>query len=145
VTVNVLPDTTKPNITALRVRPTKLKRGNALPKLGVKSGRRITFTLSEDAAVTFTFEKRTTGRRVGGKCRRTTAANRRRTRCTRYVASGTLKRNFKTGANSLRFQGRLSSSKRLALARYRLRATAKDAAGNPQSQRRTAIFRLVKR
>jgi len=68
-----------------------------------------------------------------------------RPKCTRYVASGTLKRNFKKGANSLRFQGRLSSSKRLALDRYRLRATAKDAAGNPQSQRRTAIFRLVKR
>lgn len=126
------------------MRPTKLKRGNALPKLGVNSGRRITFTSSEDATVTLKFEKRTTGRRVGGKCRKTTASNRGRTKCTRYVNSGSRNVDAKKGNNSLRFQGRLRASKRLALGRYRLSATAKDAAGNPQAQTRRKTFRLVK-
>jgi len=140
-----LGDHVRPRITALRVRPRRLKRGKALPKLGVNTGRRITFTLSEDATVTLKFERRTTGRRVGGKCRRTTSANRGRSKCTRYVASGTLKRDVNKGASSLRFQGRLSASKRLALGRYRISATAKDAAGNAQTHTRRKTFRLVKR
>lgn len=56
-----------------------------------------------------------------------------------------LKRDAKKGNNSLRFQGRLTASKRLALGRYRLSATARDAAGNPQVQTRRKNFRLVRR
>jgi Tol biopolymer transport system component len=149
VTVNVQPeppDTTKPDITLLRVRPTKIKRGNASMKLGVNTGRRISFTLSEDAAVTLKFELRTTGRRVGGKCRKRTNANKSRKKCTRYVSKGSRKFTAtKSGKNSIRFQGRISASKRLALGRYRVSATAKDAAGNSQQQTRRKTFRLVKR
>jgi len=128
------------------VRPTKLKRGNALPKLGVNSGRRITFTSSEDATVTLKFEKRTTGRRVGGKCRKTTAANRDRQKCTRYVDSRSrmVDVDAKQGNNSLRFQGRLRASQRLPLGRYRLSATARDAAANPQAKTRRKTFRHIK-
>jgi dipeptidyl aminopeptidase/acylaminoacyl peptidase len=149
VTLNVLTrqqsDTVKPDISALRVRPKKLKRGNALPELGATSGRRITFTLSEDATVGLKFERRTTGRRVGGKCRKATAASRVRKRCTRYVSAGRFSVKAKRGANGVRFQGRLSAAKRLALGSYRVSATAKDAAGNPQAQTRRTTFRLVRR
>ncbi|MDX6690134.1 MAG: hypothetical protein QOG15_1591, partial [Solirubrobacteraceae bacterium] len=148
VTVNVQPkplDTTKPDITLLRVRPKKLKRGKASMKLGVTTGRRITFALSEAAAVTLKFEKRTTGRRVGSTCRKTTAANRGKKKCTRYVNAGSRKFSAaKQGANSIRFQGRLSSTKRLALGKYRLTARAKDAAGNSEKVKRRTTFRLVR-
>ena len=79
---------------------------------------------------TLTFAKAASGRRVGGICRRTTRANRRRPRCTRYVTKGSLRRTLRAGLRRVRFQGRLTARKRLTLGRYRLRIGAVDIAGS---------------
>ena len=94
--------------------------------------------------VTLTFAKAASGRRVGGICRRTTRANRRRPRCTRYVTKGSLRRTLRAGLRRVRFQGRLTARKRLTLGRYRLRIGAVDIAGN-RSRTRTAFFTIVRR
>jgi Tol biopolymer transport system component len=123
------------------------RRGSALPSVlsRAKVGTVISYRLSENARVTFTFSRKTTGRKVGKRCRKTTRTNRKRRRCTRYVKAGTLQFNGKAGTNRVKFQGRLSRRKRLALGRYRLVVGARDAAGNVSKNAAPVSFRIVKR
>ena len=74
-----------------------------------------------------------------------TRKNRTRRRCTRYVKAGTLRLDGKAGTNRVKFQGRLSRRKRLALGRYRLTVGARDAAGNASRTSRPVSFRIVRR
>jgi hypothetical protein len=102
------------------------------------------FTLSERAVVSFAVAKRLTGRTVNGVCVKPTKGNRAKRPCTRYIAltgkftiAGTL------GSNSIGLTGRLGG-KKLAPGKYRLVATATDAAGNT-SQPRHIQFTIVTR
>jgi len=65
-------------------------------------------------------------------------------KCTRYLSKGSLKRTLRAGARRVKFQGRLSRTKRLALGRYRLTISAVDKAGK-KSRNRTAFFTIVAR
>jgi hypothetical protein len=82
----------------------------------LKRGRRamVRYTLSEDATVTFRFERRAGGR--WAKLR------------------GSLRRRGRAGANSFHFDGRVGS-RRLKRGTYRVVALAADAAGNRRSAR----------
>ncbi len=92
--------------------------------------RKISYTLTEAATVTFRVQKGRAGRRVNGRCRRQTALNRTRPRCTRYVSiPGSFTDAGEAGANTRRLPRRLGG-RRLGPGRYRLLITARDAVGN---------------
>jgi hypothetical protein len=94
------------------------------------------YSLSEAARVLFTIESRTTGRRVGNTCRKTSRSNRTRPHCTRFVSVGSFAQNASSGANRKTFSGKIGT-KTLAPGRYRATLRATDAAGN-----RSAISRV---
>jgi hypothetical protein len=107
-------------------------------------GTRVTYALDEAATVTFTVEKMSKGRRVGGRCRKETRSNRRRPRCTLITAvRGSFTHAGKVGGNRLTFRGRVGGRK-LGVGSYRLNARAADAAGNrsPVARRN---FKIVRR
>lgn len=102
---------------------------------------RVRYRLSEAATVTFTVERGTRGRRVGGRCVKPTRRNRGRRRCVRYVrVRGSFGDRGEAGRNSLRFSGRLRGRK-LRPGRYRLVARARDEAGD-RSKAKRAAFRI---
>lgn len=129
----------------LSVSPGAFRLGGLLPRLSasrVPTGTTIRFALPEAASVTLRFDRATSGRRSGRRCVAVTRRNRRARRCTRYAAAGTLTLSARAGSRRLRFQGRLSRRRSLIPGAYRLRASARDAAGS-----RSAIvatrFRLL--
>jgi hypothetical protein len=149
-TPNVLPvdDFTAPVISGLKLSPTRFKaskRGTEpiLPASSkTKSGTLLSFTLSEQSEVRFAVERASTGRKVGGKCVKTTKRNRSRKRCTRYTAAGSLgARALQAGPSSLRFTGRLTKKKAFVPGKYRLRARPIDPAGN-EGTAATATFTI---
>jgi hypothetical protein len=129
-----LTQSSAPRVTALRVSPASFaaaaKGGSITKILARKVGARVHYGFSKSATVRFAVERVASGRKVGGKCRRPTATNLGGRRCTRFVKlAGSFKHVAKLGANSFRFSGRLRNRK-LRPDRYRLVATATDAAGN---------------
>jgi hypothetical protein len=113
-------------------------KATAISAKQVRKGARIKFTLSEAAKVSLKIERKGKGRRKGSKCvaRRQTGK-----RCTLYTSKGTLRRGGTAGANTVAFSGRIGS-KKLAKGRYRITATATDAAGN-KAKKKTVSFRIV--
>jgi hypothetical protein len=104
-----------------------------------RTGSSVSFGLSEAATVTLRIERRTTGRRVRGRCVKRTDRNRTRRRCVRYVrVGGTITHAAAAGTNRLAF------TRALRPARYRLVAIAVDAAGN-RSRPARATFRILRR
>jgi hypothetical protein len=89
-----------------------------------------------------TLQRALPGRRVGGKCARPSRRLRQNKRCTRYRTIARLERSATSGANSVRFTGRLHK-RALRPGRYRALITATDTAGN-RSTPRTAAFRIVR-
>ncbi len=105
-------------------------------------GTTITYRLSEAAAATFRVERALTGRRVGGRCVRTTRANRTRRACQRFVLlPGSFRQASTAGLNAFRFTGRLAG-RALAPGGYRLVAVAADTAGN-RSKPQRRLFQIV--
>ena len=119
-------------------------RGDAIAAARARIGTTVKYALSEPAAVRFTVERATTGRKVGKTCTKPTRRNRKRKRCTRYVAlKGSFRHTGKAGTNSFKFTGRLNN-KKLAARKYRLVAVATDAAGNKSAAKRRS-FKIVRR
>ena len=74
-----------------------------------------------------------------------TPRNRSRRPCKRFVAAGSIPTFAgKVGLNRVRFQGRLTSSRRLALGSYRVVLSVVDAAAN-HSTRNGPTFTIVAR
>jgi N-acetylneuraminic acid mutarotase len=92
-------------------------------------GTTFTFTLNEQATVTFTFVQQLPGRRVKGRCAAPSSNNRHRRACKRTATRGSLTFTGHSGPNTVSFQGRLSRSQKLAPGRYALLITATNAAG----------------
>jgi hypothetical protein len=137
-------DRTRPALTAYGLSPTRFSAASKGATIATPAGATIRFKLSEPATVTFRIEKAAGGRRVKGRCVKASRSNRKAKRCTRYLAlQGTSTVTGKAGSNSRRFSGRLSGRK-LAQGRYRLVATARDAAGNASKPKRVA-FKIVRR
>ena len=137
-------DTEAPVLSALRFSRSRFPAAPSGPSArGTRTyGATVSYRLSEKARTRFTVERAVTGRRVGGRCRARTRANRSRPRCTRWKkVSGSFTRSGEAGRNSFRFTGRIGG-KRLKPGRYRLVAAARDGAGNrARVVRRT--FRIV--
>ncbi len=117
-----------PIVSALHQSHSKWREGKQLPTIAAKSklpvGTTFSFTLNVIGKVTFTFTQTLTGRKVKGACVAVTEHNRSMHKCTRAVIAGTLSFNGRTGRNKVSFQGRLSSSRRLASGRYTVVITA---------------------
>jgi Domain of unknown function (DUF4394) len=105
-------------------------------------GTTFRFTLSEAARVRVVFARKATGRRVGRRCLAATPARRKRAKCARYAAVGSISATGKAGRNSLAFSGRLKG-RALKPGSYRASFTATDAAGQ-RSAVRAVSFRVVR-
>jgi hypothetical protein len=131
-------------LTSLAVAPKAFKprrRGGAIvsarkrPK--AKVGTTVRHSLTAATTVGFTVERALKGRRVGGKCRKQTPANRKRKRCTRFKAlKGAFTHQGAAGQNSFRFSGRVRG-RTLRPGKYRLVGRAGDSL-------KRAPFRIVK-
>ena len=137
-------DNLAPDVSSLTLSARRFRLGRSLPRAAaVGTGTRIRFTVSEAATARVTFKRVLPGRKVGRTCRRPTARNRTRRRCTRLLSvRGAVKLPVAAGAREIRFAGRLSRRRSLAPGAYRLALTATDAAGNVSTPRR-ARFRLL--
>jgi PKD repeat protein len=90
----------------------------------IQVGTTFGFTLNIAASVQIAFTRLLTGRAIGGKCVALTRRNRRAHACTRLFSVGALTHAAHAGANTVRFQGRLTANTRLPLGRYRATFTA---------------------
>jgi len=137
-------DTTRPLIGALSLSRTRFRAAGSGPSIASALGTRVFYALSEPASVSFKVERALSGRRVSGRCVKTTRANRSARSCTRYpTMRGSFSDRGERGTNRFIFGGRLAGSA-LRPGRYRLRATARDRAGNTSSLRRSS-FQIVRR
>jgi hypothetical protein len=101
----------------------------------VALGTTFSFTLNEQAKVSFAFTQQVRGRKVNGKCLAQTNKNRRKGACKRTVTRGTLRFTGHAGKNKVSFQGRLSRSQRLKPGSYTLVITATNAVGHSSPRR----------
>lgn len=106
------------------------------------AGTVVRFTLSARADVRFTIEARSTGRRVGKRCRPATKRLRRRRSCVRWQSKGVLSRRAQAaGARTLVFSGRIGR-RALRPGRYRVTLVATGAGG--RSRPATATFTVTR-
>ena len=87
--------------------------------------------------MTLAFRHSAQGRRVSGTCVAKTHGNTGKPACTRVVADGLLRLRAGTGSNKLRFEGRISRTRKLKAGRYTVLFTATSSAGKsspPQSR-----------
>jgi hypothetical protein len=101
-----------------RWRTHTVRRGRKLPV-----GTTFRFKLDRAAQVRLVFSQIVSGRRVNGRCVKVTKANRKKSRCDRSQAAGTLTVTGKAGANAVSFKGKLRGST-LKPGSYRLLVTA---------------------
>jgi N-acetylneuraminic acid mutarotase len=135
-----------PTITHAHQSAATWREGNKLAQISHKRkvpvGTTFSFTLNEQASVTFNFTRHALGRKAGRRCVAQTRKNRKLKRCQRAVSAGTLKLTGHKGANKVVFQGRLSRSKKLAPGLYTLVIEATDSAGHSAPAR--LKFTIVK-
>jgi hypothetical protein len=137
-------DVTAPSLSALALVPTRFRAASRGASVASRVGAALRFRLSERGTVRFRAQRAAKGRRVRGACRRATAKNRRRPRCTRFASvRGSFVVPGNAGANQVRFRGRIGG-RRLRPGLYRLVANATDPAGNVSKAVR-ASFRIVRR
>jgi hypothetical protein len=114
-----------PAISNLRLKPSTFraaKSGGTVARKRPPIGTRVSYALSTAATVAIKVERKTTGRRRGGKCKKA-GARARGKRCTLYRAMpGSFNVGGRRGENSFNFTGRLSGEK-LGRGKYRLIAT----------------------
>ncbi len=108
-----------------------------------KGGTTFRYELSEPATVTVTLRRRSAGRKVAGKCRSRTRANRGRPACIRYRRVGRFRHAGVAGNNTRWFSGRLGRHK-LNPGTFRAAFVATDAAGN-RSRSKNVGFTIVSR
>lgn len=135
---------TPPTISPLKVIRKRFKAATASARKGKgKPPRRIAFryTLSENAGVTFTIQRKVLGRKgAGGRCLRATKANITRPRCFSWRTLGSFGSAGKTGNNVTRLPNRVNRRK-LRPGAYRTTAVASDAAGGVSTPR-SAKFKI---
>jgi hypothetical protein len=101
----------------------------------------VTYRLNVAARVRFAVERRSSGRRVGGRCVETTSSNRGRAACVRYLrVSGSFTRTRPAGSDRFTFTGRIAG-RSLRAARYRLLVT--PTAGGRTGATKRASFRIA--
>jgi bacterioferritin (cytochrome b1) len=132
------PATSRPGAAPDRTAPVLAGLDLTRDAFRARRGTTVLYSLTEAATVTFRIERRTTGRRVDGRCVKRTRSNPTRPRCIRYLRTGPARtRQATAGTNRLRLRTR-----RLKPGRYRLAAVAVDLAGN-RSARSRVPFRIL--
>jgi hypothetical protein len=106
-------------------------------------GTTFSFVLNEKASVSFAFTRKLAGRKVKGKCVAPTSQNRHGGACKRTITQGSLSFPSHSGKNRVRFQGRLSASRKLPPGRYTLVITASNSAGQ-RSRPKQLSFTIVR-
>jgi Kelch motif len=139
---------TRPSVANATQSHRSWREGNALASFSRKHklaplGTTFSFTLNEQASVSFAFTQQVRGRRVNGKCVARGKTNRHKRACKRTVTRGTLSFTGHAGTNTVSFQGRISHSKKLQLGTYSLVITATNAAGQRSSPKQLT-FTIVK-
>jgi hypothetical protein len=129
--IQVLP---APRISGARQSASRWREGGKLAhisrhKTRLPIGSTFSFSLNEQASVSFTFTQQLAGRRVGHECVARTKKNRHKQVCKRTVMAGALGFTGHAGINKVVFQGRVSSSKKLKPGTYTLILTATNSAG----------------
>ncbi len=120
----------KPAVTGFSQSAARWRRGGSLPHISsAPVGTTFSFSLNEQATVTFTFTQSLPGRRAHGSCVAPSRGNAHKPSCRRTVVVGSFGTSGKTGLNKMRFQGRLSSTKALKPGSYAVSITAHDARG----------------
>ena len=114
----------------------------ARKKAKVKRGSAFRFTLTENATVKFTIERKTSGRKSGSKCVKKTKKNKKRKKCTLFKSAGSLSVAGKSGKNTSRFSGKVKS-KKLKPGSYRATAVATDKAKGASAPK-TVSFTIVR-
>jgi CSLREA domain-containing protein len=104
-------------------------------------GTTFSFTLNEAATLRLAFRQRAGGRSVGGHCVAQTKHNRTKHACRRTVTVGALTLQGQDGADRVRFEGRLSSARKLKPGRYTLVLSA--SANGLSSTPRSLTFAIV--
>lgn len=122
------------------------RAGTGLAHLGaahtrLPRGTTFSFTLNEAASVHLAFTQAASGHMVAGHCRAPSRRNARKRACRRTVTVGTLTLAAPAGADRVRFEGRLSASRKLKPGRYRLVASA--TAGGLTSVPRSLTFTIL--
>jgi hypothetical protein len=122
-----------PTITDLTQSSSSWREGGKLASFARRRspprGTTFSFTLNEQARITFQFMRLITGRWHKAKCTKQTNANRKGPPCVLTLNQGALHLSANRGRRHLSFQGRISRSVRLPPGRYRLVVTARNAAG----------------
>jgi Glycine rich protein len=137
-------DTTKPTFADLSFSRTTFRAARSGGSIArAQLGSQVSFNLSEASSVKFTVRRKTTGRRVRGKCRPATRSNRRARACTRWKAvSGSFTVAGQGGTDTFTFRGRVGG-KTLRPGSYRLSGQATDPANNT-SLPHSKGFRIVR-
>jgi hypothetical protein len=120
-----------PAITGLHQSASRWHTGHKLAAISVRRnspvGTVFSFSLNEQATITFTFRKQVLGTRHGRRCVAGHPRQATGRRCTLTILAGRLKLAGHAGLNRLVFQGRLSSSRRLSPGSYSLGVVATNA------------------
>lgn len=119
------------------IAPAQIARKHKLP-IGTTFG----FTLNETAHVVMAFRRQLPGRQVRHRCVAPTKHSKHKPRCSRTIVAGTLPFTGHTGANTVRFDGRISRTRKLRPGTYLLIMTATSPTGKTATARLT--FTIVK-
>jgi hypothetical protein len=135
-----------PTVQQARQSTTRWREGNQLARISrtkTPTGTTFSFSLNEQATVTFSFAQNVNGRKVSGKCVAQTKKSRRKPVCRRAVTVGTLAFTGHSGTNKVAFQGRVSPVEKLEPGHYTLVMTATNSAGE-RSAPQSLSFTIVK-
>jgi hypothetical protein len=116
----------------------RISRAGAKPPIGTT----FSFTLNEAATLRLEFSRIAGGRLVGGRCVPATRRDRGKRACQRTVKAGSLTLLAPAGSDRVRFEGRLSATRKLEPGRYTLAMTALASSGL-SSTRRSLTFTIV--
>jgi hypothetical protein len=126
------PTGSPPTVTEVTQSSHVWREGNKLAQISRRKSPRVgttfSFSLNEQASVSFSFTQKLAGRKVGARCIPQTHRNRGKPACKRTLARGTLTFTGHSGTNRVVFQGRISRSKKLKPGRYTLIITATNSA-----------------
>ena len=136
-----------PQITAFSQTRRTWREGRALAQLA--SGHRLPvgtvfkLALNEAATLHLVFSEQLPGRHVGHRCVAPTRADRHHHACKRLLNRGILTLSGHAGADTIRFDGRLSRTRKLPTGNYSVAITATNLAGRRSATRRLS-FTIVR-
>jgi hypothetical protein len=146
VVIGLLP---APTVQSFSVSPARFAVGPGstpltLARKRAPRGTTFRYVLSAAGTVKIVIARPTPGRRSGKRCAKPTKRLRKKRRCTRFPAAGTLTRTGLAGANVTTFTGRLGT-RALKPGKYRAAIVETEAGAAGPSAQRTSAFTVVRR